>query len=87
MLKPLLCNPTPRISPSSRQSIRRPHDILIEEPGRPNLTRHETRAEDADEKPQGDETPGSGNQSCHGGGDSAAEQDADKDPSWTEAIA
>lgn len=76
-----------RVSPPSRQRVGAPHDVLIEETGRPDLARHERSAEDADEKSTNVEALGIVDERGEAEGDRSEQESAGEYPARPKPIA
>lgn len=74
------------IAKSSREGVGCADDLLVEEPGAPDLARNEGSAQDADEEPQCNESVGVGDQAGQGSWNGTGEQQCDEDQARTEAI-
>lgn len=80
-------NTATRVPPSTSQGIGSSNNLLVKEPGTPDLTGDKRASQDTNEKAQCDQTLGVGDEAGHGSRDGAAEEKADEDETGAEAIA
>lgn len=87
MLVDVLGDASASIAPSGREGVGRADNLLVEEPGDPDLARNKGSTQDPDEETERHESVGVGDQSGQGRWNRASKQQSDKDQARTEAIA
>lgn len=82
----ILGDATTRVTPSRCEGVGRADNLLVKEPGAPDLARDECTAEDTNEETQGNEAIGVGDQTGQNSWNGTAEQQSDEDQAGTETI-
>lgn len=82
-----ICDTTTRVSPTTSQGIGCSNNLLIKEPGAPDLAGDKCASKNANEEAQCDQTLRIGDEAGHGSWDGATEEKTDEDETGAEAVA